>query len=95
MFRRLLTWKMAMKCADLGHLGAPTHVHLKWVHLLEEEMFQQGDFEKARSYPVSPLMDRDKGGITSSQPGVRRREGGGKVRGKGGTRAGSPAANRG
>ena len=59
-----------MKCADLGHLGAPTHVHLKWVHLLEEEMFQQGDFEKARGYPVSPLMDRDKGGITSSQPGV-------------------------
>ena len=32
-------------------------------------MFQQGDLEKARGYPVSPLMDRDKGGITMSQPG--------------------------
>ena len=34
-------------------------------------MFQQGDLEKERGYPVSPLMDRDKGGITKSQPGVR------------------------
>ena len=34
-------------------------------------MFRQGDMEKARGYPVSPLMDRDKGGITKSQPGVR------------------------
>ena len=42
----------------------------KWVHLLEEEMFTQGDLEKQRGYPVSPLMDRDKGGITKSQPGV-------------------------
>ena len=38
---------------------------------MEEEMFQQGDLEKERGYPVSPLMDRDKGGITKSQPGVR------------------------
>ena len=33
-------------------------------------MFRQGDLEKARGYPVSPLMDRDKEGITKSQPGV-------------------------
>ena len=61
---------MALKCADLGHLASPQRVHRKWVHLLEEEMFRQGDLEKARGYPVSPLMDRDKGGITKSQPGV-------------------------
>lgn len=66
---RVLTWKMAMKCADLGHLASAEHVHVKWVHLLEEELFRQGDLEKARGYPVSPLMDRSSGGITLSQPG--------------------------
>ena len=34
-------------------------------------MFRQGDLEKARDYPVSPLMDRSQGGITKSQTGVR------------------------
>ena len=33
---------------------------------------RQGDLEKIKGHPsVSPLMDRDKGGITKSQPGVR------------------------
>ena len=63
--------QMAMKCADLGHLASAKSVHLKWVHALEEEMFRQGDLEKQRGYPVSPLMDRTKTGITKSQTGVR------------------------
>ena len=62
---------MALKCSDLGHLASSHSVHRKWVLLLEEEMFRQGDLEKARGYPISPLMDREKGGITKSQPGVR------------------------
>ena len=65
-----VTPQMAMKCADLGHLSSARPVHLKWVRLLEEEMFRQGDLEKAKGYPVSPLMDRDHVGITRSQPGV-------------------------
>ena len=59
--------QVALKCADLGHLGSPREVHLKWVTLLEEEMFRQGDRERAAGYPVSPLMDRTKTGITKSQ----------------------------
>ena len=63
--------QVALKCADLGHLASVDRVHRKWVAALEEEMFRQGDLEKARGHPsVSPLMDRDKGGITRSQPGV-------------------------
>jgi hypothetical protein len=62
--------QVALKCADLGHLASPEHVHRKWVQLLEEEMFRQGDLEKGRGYAVSPLMDRSKAGITKSQPGV-------------------------
>ena len=67
---------MAMKCADLGHLSSARHVHLKWVRLLEEEMFRQGDLERQKGYPVSPLMDRSKVGITRSQPGVSNPDGG-------------------
>ncbi|GAX85340.1 hypothetical protein CEUSTIGMA_g12757.t1 [Chlamydomonas eustigma] len=64
-----LVWKMAMKCSDLGHLASAREVHLKWVGLLEEEMFLQGDLERSRGYPISPLMDRNQIGITRSQVG--------------------------
>lgn len=58
---------MALKCADLGHLAAPWPVHQRWVGGLEEELFRQGDNEKQLHMPISPLMDRSKGGITKSQ----------------------------
>ena len=70
---------MVMKCADLGHLAGSHDVHLRWVHLLEEEMFRQGDRERVCGYTLSPLMDRAKTGITKSQPGVRGRGGGGRA----------------
>ncbi|KAF5835401.1 hypothetical protein DUNSADRAFT_7486, partial [Dunaliella salina] len=66
---RTLVLQTAMKCADLGHLTHEWQVHRKWVEALEEEMWRQGDAEKARGMPVSPLMDRAKGGITKSQQG--------------------------
>jgi hypothetical protein len=47
-----------MKCADIGHLTHKWETHVKWVELLEEEMWRQGDAEKARNMSVSPLMDR-------------------------------------
>ena len=70
---RQLAMQMALKWADIGHLSSPLEVHLKWVQRLEEEMFRQGDQERAHGLPVSPLMDRLKGqGITKSQTGVSR-----------------------
>ena len=64
-----MNFQIVLKCADLGHLASSEQVHLQWVTLLEEEMFRQGDLEKAKGYKVSPLMDRDLEGITKSQPG--------------------------
>ena len=101
---------MSLKCADLGHLASPKHVHQKWVQKLEEEVsvvagqhtnryvarsckicraldhlamnsdvehfiracqiFRQGDAERKAGLPISPLMDRHKGGISKSQEGV-------------------------
>ncbi|KAL3157196.1 putative 3',5'-cyclic phosphodiesterase pde-3 [Trebouxia sp. C0009 RCD-2024] len=66
---RCMLLQMALKCADLGHLAAPWPVHQRWVGGLEEELFRQGDNEKQLQMPVSPLMDRFKGGITKSQVG--------------------------
>ena len=63
----LITLQMALKCADMGHLTYPFDLHIEWVKRLEEEMFQQGDFEEANGIPKSPLCDRSEEGITSSQ----------------------------
>ena len=41
----------------------------RWVGNLEEEFFRQGDEEKRLRLPVSPLLDRDKAGVTKSQVG--------------------------
>ena len=51
----------------------------RWVSLLEEELFGQGDEEKARGLPVSPLFDREKPGVTKSQVGGPFLGGGGLV----------------
>jgi cAMP-specific phosphodiesterase 4 len=64
--------QMSLKVADLGHICSPLAIHKKWVSALEEEMFRQGDTEKSLRLPVSPLCDRDKGGITQSQVGFFR-----------------------
>eukprot|EP00983_Pelagomonas_calceolata_P002649 87860-Pelagomonas_calceolata.AAC.1 len=67
---RTLVLQMALKCADLGHLTHARDVHRRWVLLLEEEMFRQGDAEKAHGFPPSPLMDRAEGGIKVSRSQV-------------------------
>lgn len=60
--------------STMSQLSASLPVHCKWVQLLEDEFFQQGDKEKLHGLPVSPLFDRCKPGITKSQ--VRKWESG-------------------
>eukprot|EP00933_Yihiella_yeosuensis_P045654 TRINITY_DN41053_c0_g1_i1.p1 TRINITY_DN41053_c0_g1~~TRINITY_DN41053_c0_g1_i1.p1 ORF type:complete len:602 (+),score=108.21 TRINITY_DN41053_c0_g1_i1:201-1808(+) len=64
-----LALKIALKCADLGHIALSWGAHNRWVRRLEEEFFRQGDGEKMNGYPVSFLMDRDKPGVTQTQTG--------------------------
>ncbi|KAG2485174.1 hypothetical protein HYH03_016064 [Edaphochlamys debaryana] len=66
---KLLSLQLAMKAADLGHLGEQLEVHKKWLAGLEEEFFRQGDKEKALGLPISPLFDRAKQGVSKSQVG--------------------------
>ncbi|KAG2496426.1 hypothetical protein HYH03_005650 [Edaphochlamys debaryana] len=66
---RLLSVQLALKVADVGHLGAELAVHKRWLGVLEEEFFRQGDREKALGLTISPLFDRTKQGVSKSQVG--------------------------
>ncbi|KAG2441292.1 hypothetical protein HYH02_009885 [Chlamydomonas schloesseri] len=66
---RLLSLQIAIKAADIGHLGESAEVHKRWLAGLEEEFFRQGDKEKALGIPISPLFDRAKQGVSKSQVG--------------------------
>ncbi|KAG2437154.1 hypothetical protein HXX76_005821 [Chlamydomonas incerta] len=67
--QRLLGLQIAIKAADIGHLGESLEVHKRWLAGLEEEFFRQGDKEKALGIPISPLFDRAKQGVSKSQVG--------------------------
>ncbi|KAG2445732.1 hypothetical protein HXX76_000338 [Chlamydomonas incerta] len=66
---RTLSLQIALKAADLGHLGEDVEVHKRWVRALEEEFFRQGDKEQELGLPISPLFDRTKQGVSKSQVG--------------------------
>ena len=56
-----------MHSADLGHNCKKYEISKKWVHLLCEEFWLQGDQEKKLGIPVSFLCDRDKIDVPASQ----------------------------
>ena len=62
-----VTLQMIVKIADLGHLACSNALHRRWVSLLEEELFRQGDLEKREGLSVSTFMDRSQNGISKSQ----------------------------
>jgi hypothetical protein len=63
----VLEMSVLLKCADIGHTCLPLKLHKKWVRLLEEEYFNQGDAERSNNISISPLFDRTQNGITTSQ----------------------------
>ncbi|KAG2447016.1 hypothetical protein HYH02_008169 [Chlamydomonas schloesseri] len=66
---RSLTLQIALKAADIGHLAGALPVHCRWLGVLEEEFFRQGDRERDLGLPISPLFDRAKQGVSKSQVG--------------------------
>ncbi|KAG2424735.1 hypothetical protein HXX76_014310 [Chlamydomonas incerta] len=66
---RSLALQIALKAADIGHLAGELSVHCRWLGVLEEEFFRQGDRERALGLPISPLFDRSKQGVSKSQVG--------------------------
>ena len=55
--------------ADLAHNTRLFKISVKWVELLSEEFWRQGDLEKEHNLPVSFLCDRDDVNIPQSQKG--------------------------
>ena len=55
--------------ADLAHNTKLFEISLKWVELLSEEFWKQGDLEKELNLPVSFLCDREDVNIPKSQKG--------------------------
>merc|ERR1712134_207185 len=49
---------LAMKVADLFHCSRPLEMHHRWVDLITEEFFTQGDLEMEKGMKISPGMDR-------------------------------------
>ena len=58
-----------LHAADLSHNCKLFNISLKWVELLSEEFWLQGDKEKSMNLPVSFLCDRDSYNIPKSQVG--------------------------
>ena len=55
--------------ADLAHNTRQFNISVKWVELLSEEFWRQGDLEKEHNLPVSFLCDRENVNIPQSQKG--------------------------
>ena len=55
--------------ADLAHNTRIFSISLKWVKLLSEEFWKQGDLEKQLNLPISFLCDRENSNIPQSQKG--------------------------
>ena len=55
--------------ADLAHNTRLFNISIKWVELLSEEFWRQGDLEKEHNLPISFLCDRENTNIPQSQKG--------------------------
>ena len=54
-------------CADLSNPTKPLDIYRRWVALIMEEFFQQGDREREQGLDVSPMCDRQNATIEKSQ----------------------------
>ena len=56
-------------CADLSNPTKPLELYRRWVDLIMEEFFRQGDKERENGQDISPMCDRHNATIEKSQVG--------------------------
>jgi len=61
--------ELLLHCADISGPVKPVHISKKWADLVCEEFFQQGEKEKEKGLPVSPMMDKATTNIPNMQMG--------------------------
>lgn len=55
---RIQVLQNIIHCADLSNPTKPLPLYRKWVRLIMEEFFQQGDKEREQGLEISPMCDR-------------------------------------
>ncbi|XP_012265565.2 cAMP-specific 3',5'-cyclic phosphodiesterase isoform X4 [Athalia rosae] len=66
---RIQVLENLVHCADLSNPTKPLALYRKWVSLLMEEFFLQGDRERDQNMDISPMCDRHSATIEKSQVG--------------------------
>ncbi|XP_072382501.1 3',5'-cyclic-AMP phosphodiesterase isoform X3 [Diabrotica undecimpunctata] len=66
---RIQVLENLVHCADLSNPTKPLHLYRRWVDLLMEEFFQQGDKEREAKMDISPMCDRHSATIEKTQVG--------------------------
>lgn len=66
---RIQVLENLVHCADLSNPTKPLSLYRRWVELLMEEFFQQGDREREQNMDISPMCDRLSATIEKSQVG--------------------------
>lgn len=66
---RIQVLENLVHCADLSNPTKPLPLYRRWVSLLMEEFFLQGDKERAAGMDISPMCDRQNATIEKSQVG--------------------------
>ncbi|XP_018571039.1 cAMP-specific 3',5'-cyclic phosphodiesterase, isoforms N/G isoform X2 [Anoplophora glabripennis] len=66
---RIQVLENLVHCADLSNPTKPLALYRRWVDLLMEEFFQQGDKEREAKMDISPMCDRHSATIEKSQVG--------------------------
>ncbi|XP_046742134.1 cAMP-specific 3',5'-cyclic phosphodiesterase isoform X2 [Diprion similis] len=66
---RIQVLENLVHCADLSNPTKPLPLYRKWVGLLMEEFFLQGDRERDQNMDISPMCDRHSATIEKSQVG--------------------------
>ncbi|CAH0381881.1 unnamed protein product [Bemisia tabaci] len=64
---RIQVLENLVHCADLSNPTKPLPLYRRWVDLLMEEFFQQGDKEREQNLDISPMCDRHSATIEKSQ----------------------------
>ncbi|XP_076377471.1 phosphodiesterase dunce isoform X6 [Megalopta genalis] len=66
---RIQVLQNLVHCADLSNPTKPLTLYRRWVSLVMEEFFLQGDRERERNMDISPMCDRHRATIEKSQVG--------------------------
>jgi len=66
---KLMVLKAALHIADIANPAKPNPICVYWAMKVTQEFFEQGDKERIRGLPVSPLCDRETSMIEDGQKG--------------------------